>query len=123
MVGVVLDLGMARLLRDFWTAEVAGNALTGVGAGYAMFKYMAHRARVTQQRAGQIAYLNHHIRNAMEAVVLSHYTVDDVRRLDMMREASERIDTALKRFTTDDTVSLERLADPPPKSRKARNGK
>ncbi len=107
VLGVVLDLGMARVLHRFWTAEVAGNALTGAAAGYAMFKYMAYRARLSQQRSRQIAYLNHHIRNAMEAIVLSHYTVDDMRRLEMMREASDRIDTALKRFTNDDNVSLE----------------
>ncbi len=106
-IGLAIDFGMSRLFRDFWPAELVGNLLTGGIAGYILLRYMAYRHQLTQQRAARIAYLNHHIRNAMEAIVLSHYTVDDVRRLEMMRQASDRIHNALKHFTADDDVSLE----------------
>ena len=117
VVGLALDLVMDRLLHNFWRAEIAGNVCTGMIAGYFMFRYMHYRHQLSHQRAAQIAYLNHHIRNAMEAIVLSHYTGDDVQRLKLMREASDRIQYTLKRFTADDSVSLEtseELGDQPP---------
>lgn len=111
LVGIALDVGTARLFNRFWTAEVIGNSLTGVLAGFAMFKYMAHRIKLSKQRSAQIAYLNHHIHNALEAIVLSHYTGDDVQRLRIVSDASERINETLARFTKDDRVSLDVVKD------------
>ncbi len=104
VIGLVLDLVMARLLHHFWAAEIAGNVLTGVLAGYAMFRYSVYRVNLSKQRASQIAYLNHHIRNALTVIALSHEAGNQ--RLNLIRDASERIQQALNQFASDDNVQL-----------------
>ncbi len=103
-IGLVLDLVMARLLHHFWAAEIMGNVLTGVLAGYAMFRYSVYRVTLSKQRASQIAYLNHHIRNALTVIVLSHEAGNQ--RLNLIRDASERIQQALNQFASDDNLQL-----------------
>ncbi len=111
IVGLALDLGMARFSRGFVTAEIGGNTLTGVLAGYAMYRYMAYRRRVSQLRSGQIAYLNHHIRNGLHLIMLSHFTEDDAQRLKLVQEASERIQLALTQFANEDNLTLTSPGD------------
>lgn len=113
LVGVALDVVTPLLFHRSRTAELVGDALTGMLAGYAMFRYMVYRLRLSQQRTTQIADLNHHIRNAMQAIVLSHQAGDDIQRLGIVREASDRIDQTLTRFTRHDQRFLDRLKETP----------
>ncbi len=109
IVGVVLDLGMARLLHRFWLAELSGNVLTGVLAGYAMFRYSVYRLSLSKQRAAEIAYLNHHIRNALSVILFSQDSVGNAERLRLVENASERIQKALKQFASEDNLQLPTL--------------
>ncbi len=119
VLGIALDIGMARLFHQFWAAEVLGNTLTGAAAGYALFRYMAYRVELSKQRAAQIAYLNHHIRNAMQGIVSSRYAGDEQQRLDVLNACCDRVTETLRRFTAEDNLSLEALQENPALEREA----
>ncbi len=119
VLGLALDIAMGRVFHQFWVAEVLGNALTGAAAGYALLRYMAYRVELSKQRAAQIAYLNHHIRNAMQGIVSSRYAVDEQHRLDVLNACCDRVTETLKRFTAEDNVSLEALQENPALEREA----
>ncbi len=119
VLGIALDIGMARLFHQFWAAEVLGNTLTGAAAGYALFRYMAYRVELSKQRAAQIAYLNHHLRNAMQGIVSSRYAGDEQHRLDVLNACCDRVTNTLRRFTAEDNLSLEALQENPAFEREA----
>jgi hypothetical protein len=57
----------------------------------------------------EIAYLNHHIRNALAAISLSGYAGDDSLRLEIVSDASKRIEMALRKMSEQEHVALEPL--------------
>lgn len=109
LIAVALDVFLPLVFEQSLTIELVGDVLTGAVAGLLMFKYMTYRARLSQQRTAQIADLNHHIRNALDAIVLSHHTGDDVLRLEVVRDASNRIQYALNDFTDHDKHLIDKL--------------
>lgn len=88
------------------------NLLTGIVAAGLVFIYLEERRRRTSNRVEEIAFLNHHIRNALTAINLSRYAGDDSVRLEIVADASRRIESALRKMSEQEHVSLEPLSDP-----------
>ncbi|HUO60560.1 MAG TPA: hypothetical protein VMU24_07810 [Candidatus Acidoferrales bacterium] len=83
------------------TAHILDDVLTGVFAGIAMFvtlRVVAHRRVAAIKRLHDIGEMNHHVRNALQVIRLSHFTPDEEERVRLIEQASERIEFALKEF-------------------------
>jgi metal-responsive CopG/Arc/MetJ family transcriptional regulator len=83
------------------------NVFTGSVAGALVFFYLEERRRRTENRMEEIAFLNHHIRNALTAINLSRYAGDDSVRLEIVADASRRIETTLRKMSEQEHVSLD----------------
>ena len=83
------------------------NVFTGTVAGALVFFYLEERRMRTSKRMDEIAFLNHHIRNALNAINMSHYAADDSVRLEIVADASRRIESTLRKLSEQEHVSLE----------------
>lgn len=91
-----------------WVFEVAAeNVATGLLSGGLAFLYMEERRRRTEQRVEELAFLNHHIRNALAAIMLAPYAESDTQRLEIIRDASQRIERTIRKMSEQDHVSIE----------------
>ena len=91
------------------------NVFTGTVAGALLFVYLEERRIRTSKRMDEIAFLNHHIRNALNAINMSHYAADDSQRLEIVSDASRRIENALRQLSEQEHVSLEPMVEEAPK--------
>jgi acyl-CoA synthetase (NDP forming) len=110
---IAADLLLDRVVPLFvgrsWTADLIAAFAVGALAAYAMYRYMRYRLRLSEERAAQIAELNHQIRNALQALTLSSYpNADDAQRLQIIRAASIRIAQALTVYTEHDKAFARR---------------
>lgn len=103
----VLDVTL-HLEGVSWVREITvENVLTGLLAGALAFMYLEQRRTTSERRLEEIAYLNHHIRNALTAIKLARFAGDDSMRLQIIADASDRIEGTLRRFTQEEHVRLE----------------
>ena len=112
----LLGEGLAWLVHarglDYIDETMMLNLLTGIVAAGLVFIYLEERRRRTMNRVEEIAFLNHHIRNALTAINLSRYAGDDSVRLEIVADASRRIEGALRKMSEQEHVSLEPLSGP-----------
>jgi hypothetical protein len=83
------------------------NIFTGTVAGGLVFFYMEERRLRTSNRMEELAFLNHHIRNALTAINLSRYADDDSMRLQIVADASLRIENTLRKMSEQEHVALD----------------
>ena len=107
---IVGSIALAFLLHREgvrWYVEfLVDDALTGILGGVLVFLYMEERRRRAVRRVEELAYLNHHIRNALTAISLAPYAKNDDKRLQMIQDASSRIEGAIRKMSQQDHVSL-----------------
>jgi signal transduction histidine kinase len=92
-----------RLLVREWhkpaVMMAVSNAVAAAVIGYLMWKladYAIQRRKRVEERLEMIAEMNHHVRNALEAISLSAYTTRNQEAIEMISGAVKRIDWALK---------------------------
>ncbi len=107
LTGDALELWMHDLGLTPFRQFIFENILTGILAGAFIFFFLEERRRNTAKRVEEIAFLNHHIRNALTAINLSRYAGDDSLRLNMVADASQRIEATLRKISQQEHVSLE----------------
>lgn len=112
VLGEGLTLLMHRLNMPWAVAEFSENIITGLAAGGVVFLYMEERRRRIESRMEELAYLNHHIRNALTAIMLAPYAATEDMRLTMIKDASARIEKAIRRMSEQEHVSLADSAEP-----------
>ncbi|SRR6266567_960814 len=83
------------------------NIFTGSAAFVLVFVYFEERRLRYSNRMEEIAFLNHHIRNALTAINLSRYAGDDSMRLEIVSDASQRIERTLRKISEQEHVSLD----------------
>jgi hypothetical protein len=71
------------------------NVLTGLLAGGMVFWYEQRRHRVLLDRMRVIAGMNHHVRNALQAIALASHA-DHATQIQIIDEAARRIQWALR---------------------------
>ena len=107
LFGMGLDL-FFHFIGAPWASEVfVENILTGLLAGWAGFTFMEDRRHRTEERMEALAYLNHHIRNALTAIELSRYAPDDDQRLHIIEDASRRIEITIRKISEQEHVSID----------------
>jgi hypothetical protein len=106
-LGAVWAVALHSRGLSYWDEVWMENLFTGTVAGGLIFFYMEERRMRTSNRMEEIAFLNHHIRNALTAINLSRYADDDSIRLQIVADASQRIETTLRKMSDQEHVSLE----------------
>jgi hypothetical protein len=75
-------------------AAYADDMIMGVLAGLLVFAYEQHRYRVMVERLKVISGMNHHVRNALQAITFSPYA-EHAKQLELIENAAHRIQWAL----------------------------
>ncbi len=73
--------------------------IVSLGAGVALWlilRGVIDRRRIMEDELLRVAELNHTLRNALEVIVLAHYSGADPEHKDMVLECTNRIDQKLK---------------------------
>jgi hypothetical protein len=76
--------------------RIIDDALGGLLAGAIFYSYERHTFRMLSQRLRIIDLTNHHIRNALQPVMLVTYEPDEEKQLKVIDECVRRIDFALR---------------------------
>ena len=91
---LVEALQLAQGIRG-WTL-VIDNLAAAIMLGLVVFVYERHRERELLRRLQVIELMNHHVRNALQPVMYLPYSQDQQQQVNMVRDAVERIDWALR---------------------------
>jgi hypothetical protein len=111
VAGLLLDIVIHRLYQtpfplQWWKERLWENSIEGALAGVIAYFILSIRERRIQKRLREIAYLNHHIRNALTTIVLSQeFEMDTKQRITMVRDSSDRIQRCLTRISRQADVS------------------
>lgn len=96
VLGALLQLTLER--KDIrGAAAYADDVILGVLAGTLVFAYEQRRYKTLLERVKVIAAMNHHVRNALQAITFSPYT-DHVQQLELIQNAAQRIQWALEQI-------------------------
>lgn len=115
-LGVIIGIGLFLLsvfleivLND---GKIGGvnlyldNMLTGLLAGGMVFWYEQRRHHVLLDKIRVIADMNHHVRNALQAITLASYT-EDSNQIEIIDEAAKRIQWALREILPGEVEIVE----------------
>jgi len=89
-------IGLDRLLSAYGissTAAVIDNIMVGIIAGLVVFGYEQRRHRFLLEKLQIIAEMNHHVRNALQAILYAPHSSDQQQ---VIRDSVHRIEWALK---------------------------
>jgi hypothetical protein len=75
-------------------AAYADDLIMGAMAGLLVFAYEQHRYRAMVERLKVISGMNHHVRNALQAITFSPYA-EHAKQLELIENAAHRIQWAL----------------------------
>jgi hypothetical protein len=100
LLGFCLFLLGALVQHFLETLKIHGRVvyvddlIVGVLAGLLAFAYEQRQYRALLARIGVIAAMNHHVRNALQAITFSRYA-EDAKQIEMIQNATQRIQWAL----------------------------
>ena len=109
LLGLILDEA-ARLFGYPWFYErFLENAVEGLFIGVIVFWLSILREGRMQRRMREIAYLNHHIRNAMQTIELVSVGIADAQqRMELINVSVRRVTKTLSRISREtDELNLE----------------
>lgn len=76
-------------------SEYADDFILGLLAGLLVFAYEQKRHNAILKRIQVIADMNHHVRNALQAITLSRYA-EDAEQIELIDKSAKRIQWALR---------------------------
>ena len=88
------------LASDFYTLLIA------FGFSYVLLSYEGRRRKMLRRRMEVAAEVNHHIRNALTGVVFTAAVQNDPALLEVLRDATDRIDWVLTEVLPDGSDDL-----------------
>jgi hypothetical protein len=100
--------GISIYLDDF---------VLGVLAGLVVFAYEQRRYKAFRERIAIVSAMNHHVRNALQAISYAPYT-EQAKQIELIRESVNRIQWALREVLPG---SVERVAVVPESNDRAQN--
>jgi hypothetical protein len=114
VMGSLLQLSLERFhIRGM--AAYADDLMVGVVAGFLVFVYEQRRYRTTLERIRIIAAMNHHVRNALQAITFSPYA-EHAKQIELIQNAASRIQWALDEILPGGKQSPELPAQGPMQS-------
>lgn len=93
LLGALLQLSLSAFGIRGMTAYV-DDLIVGVLAGFVVFAYEQRRYATTRDRIKVIAAMNHHVRNALQAITFSPYA-EHGKQIELIENAARRIQWAL----------------------------
>lgn len=93
ILGALLQLALSAFGIRGVTAYI-DDLIVGIVAGLVVFAYEQRRNAMTRDRIKVIAAMNHHVRNALQAITFSPYA-EHAKQIELIENASHRIQWAL----------------------------
>ena len=90
-------------------SEYADDLILALLAGFLVFAYEQRRHDAMLKRIQVIADMNHHVRNALQAITLSRYA-ENARQIEVIDESAQRIQWALRELLPQTHVDGEALS-------------
>jgi hypothetical protein len=111
VLGAFLQLSLERFdIRG--AAAYMDDLIVGVVAGFLVFAYEQRRYRTTLERIRIIAAMNHHVRNALQAITFAPYA-EHPKQIELIQDAAHRIQWALDEILPGEMQSRDAPAQGP----------
>jgi hypothetical protein len=94
-IGTLLEWWLTHL-NVKGTFLLLDNVVMGVAAGLMMLVFERHRQRELKKKAETIRLMNHHVRNALQVIYASSYSLKTEKDTTRVCEAVKRIEWALR---------------------------
>jgi hypothetical protein len=104
LVQIVLDRAGVR-----GAIAYTDNLIVGLLAGFLVFAYEQRRHRAMLDRIRVIAAMNHHVRNALQAISFSPYA-EQAKQIQLVQESTKRIQWALREILPGEAESDQETA-------------
>jgi hypothetical protein len=101
VLGVVLEMAFQKFSVTGMAALV-DNVLIGVAAGLVVFAYEQQRYKDLTRKLAVVAAMNHHVRNALQAILYSPYTLEQSEQVKVIQDSVNRIQWALNEVLAGD---------------------
>jgi hypothetical protein len=101
----VLGTALQGLLRNQSLTGISlyiDDLILGVLAGLVVFAYEQRRYREIRDKIAMIAAMNHHVRNALQAISYSPYT-EQAKQIQLIQQSVNRIQWALREVLPGDS--------------------
>ena len=95
LLGVFLENGLDKLGIS-GTRAILDDLLIGILAGCLVFAYELHQHKTILRQMRVIAEMNHHVRNALQAILYSPYVNQQAEQIKIIQESTQRIQWALR---------------------------
>ena len=119
LIGFVIAVSGTTLESIFdhhsvFNPESLDDIIVGVMAAVIAFAYEQRRYRATMDKVRVIASMNHHVRNALQAISYAPYAEQE-KQMQMIREAVARIQWALREILPGEVEAPENSFTAPAK--------
>ena len=105
-----LGASVEFIFRNHPGRVLLDDVLSGLAAAFVVFMYERRRARLLASNVATISLMNHHVRNALQAIKYAHFLErQDKQQLDIIGSAVDRIEWTL----TDILPGTNQESDPP----------
>lgn len=105
ILGVIVQIALSAFgIRG--VVAYADDLIMGVLAGILVFAYEQRRYASTVERVRVIAAMNHHVRNALQAITFSPYA-EHGKQIELIENAAHRIQWALDEILPGENQSSE----------------
>lgn len=117
VTSVLLGFGVALasigvewlILRvDLMSLAVVDNIVVGVITGVVVFFYEQRRHKAILEKISMIAAMNHHVRNALQAITYAPYA-EQAKQIKLIQESVSRIQWALREILPGTTAASDQL--------------
>ncbi len=94
LLGALLEMAFQRFSIT-GVAALIDNLLVGIAAGLIVFAYEQKRYRDLTRKLAVMASMNHHVRNALQAILYSPYAAEQSEQVKVIQDSVDRIQWAL----------------------------
>jgi hypothetical protein len=93
LIGAGVEVAIGH--QQFLSMDSIDDVIIGVLAAGIVFAYEQHRYRATMDKIRMISAMNHHVRNALQAISYAPYTEEE-KQIKLIAESVSRIEWALR---------------------------
>ncbi len=101
LLGVLLEMAFQKFSIT-GVAALIDNVLIGIAAGLVVFAYEQQRYRDLNRKFAVITSMNHHVRNALQAILYSPYAFEQTEQIKVIQDSVNRIQWALNEVLAGD---------------------
>ena len=95
LMGALLET-LLHYLRTAWQWELVDNFISALLVGFVVFTYEQRRNNDLMQKLRVIESMNHHVRNALQGILLARYSASETEQIKIVHDGIDRIQWALR---------------------------